>query len=132
MQDNGPNPYIVNIERATLDNQAFRTTLWTGSQMQLTVMSVQPGDDIGQEVHDDHEQFMRIEEGSAKVEMGPSQESMRVWSAGHDDAIFVPAGTWHNITNTGDGPLKLYSIYAPAEHAHGTVHATRSDDPHHQ
>ena len=127
MQDNGPNPYVVNIEELTLQNENFRTTVWTGSEMQMTLMTIQPGDDIGLEVHEDHDQFLRIEQGSARVEIGQSEDSLQTWEAADDFAIFVPANSWHNVTNTGEGTLKLYSIYAPAEHAHGTVHTTKAE-----
>ena len=103
MTDHGPNPYVVDIEKETLDNENFRTTLWTGKYMQLTVMSIEPGDDIGMEVHEDHDQFLRIEEGKAKVEMGPSEDNLSEWTAEDDDIVMVPAGTWHNLTNIGDG-----------------------------
>ena len=127
MQDTGPNPYVVNIEALTLENDTFRTAAWTGSNLQMTLMSIQPGDDIGLEVHEDHDQFLRIEQGTAQVVMGPNQQELKSWNAEDDFAIFVPAGSWHNVTNTGDIDLKLYSIYAPAEHAHGTVHPTKAD-----
>jgi mannose-6-phosphate isomerase-like protein (cupin superfamily) len=127
MQDNGPNPYVVNIEELTLQNENFRTTVWTGSEMQMTLMTIQPGDDIGLEVHEDHDQFLRIEQGSARVEIGPTEDSLQTWEAADDFAIFVPANSWHNVTNTGTDTLKLYSIYAPAEHAHGTVHTTKAE-----
>lgn len=125
MQDKGPNPYVVNIEELTLENENFRTAAWTGSQMQMTLMNIQPGDDIGLEIHDDHDQFLRIEQGLATVLMGPSEEELESWDIEEDFAIFVPAGVWHNVVNTGHEPLKLYSIYAPAEHDHGTVHETK-------
>ena len=127
MQDHGPNPYVVDIEELTVTNENFRTAAWTGKNMQMTLMAIQPGDDIGLEVHEDHDQFLRIESGSARVEMGPVTDELESWEAGDDYAIFVPAGVWHNIVNTGDKPLKLYSIYAPAEHAHGTIHATKAE-----
>lgn len=127
MQDHGSNPYVVNIEELTLSNDTFRTAAWTGSNLQMTLMAIQPGDDIGLEVHEDHDQFLRIESGTALVQMGPSVDSLETWTAEDDFAIFVPAGAWHNVSNTGSQPLKLYSIYAPAEHAHGTVHATKAD-----
>lgn len=127
MQDHGPNPYVVNIEELTLQNENFRTAAWTGSNLQMTLMTIQPGDDIGLEVHEDHDQFLRIEEGLATVLMGDSEDQLDSWDAEDDYAIFVPAGTWHNVVNTGDQPLKLYSIYAPAEHAHGTIHETKAD-----
>lgn len=127
MQDYGPNPYVVNIEELTLANENFRTAAWTGSNLQMTLMTIQPGDDIGLEVHDDHDQFLRIEQGNARVEMGPSETELQSWEAEDDFAIFVPAGVWHNIINTGSEPLKLYSIYSPPEHAHGTIHVTKAE-----
>lgn len=127
MDDNGPNPYVVNIEELTLDNENFRTTVWTGANLQMTLMTIQPGEDIGLEVHEDHDQFLRIEQGLALVQMGPTQLDLEDWDAEADFAIFVPAGMWHNITNTGTQPLKLYSIYSPPEHPHGTVHETKED-----
>jgi mannose-6-phosphate isomerase-like protein (cupin superfamily) len=127
MIDHGNKPFITNIETATLENNNFRTTLWTGTNLQLTLMTIQPGEDIGLEVHADHDQFLRIEQGGAVVHMGLSEDELEEMQAGEDDAIFVPAGVWHNVTNAGDTPLKLYSIYAPPEHPHGTVHATKQD-----
>ncbi|QWW19041.1 cupin domain-containing protein [Schaalia sp. 19OD2882] len=126
--DHGPNPYVVNIEEATTQNTNYRTTLWTGSNLQLTVMSIEPGHDIGLEVHEDHDQFLRIEDGRARVQMGPAKDQLTFdVEASDDDAIFIPAGSWHNLTSIGQTPLKVYSIYAPPEHAHGTVHATREE-----
>lgn len=126
--DYGPQPYIVNIEEATVENEAFRLAKWTGSNMQMTLMSIQPGDDIGLEVHHDHDQFLRIEDGIGFVQMGSDQNNLDFEENVEDDfAVLVPAGVWHNITNTGDRPLKLYSIYAPSEHPHGTVHETKAE-----
>ena len=127
MQDHGPNPYVVVIEELTVSNTNFRTAAWTGSNLQMTLMAIEPGDDIGLEVHEDHDQFLRIEAGTARVEMGPTETELESWDAEDDYAIFVPAGVWHNIINTGTEPLKLYSIYAPAEHPHGTVHVTKAE-----
>lgn len=127
MKDNGPNPFVTNIAEATTGNDTFRTAVWSGKYLQLTVMSIEPGDDVGMEVHDDHDQFLRLESGQATVQMGPSEDNLNEWQAGPGDAIFVPAGSWHNVVNAGDSPLKLYSIYAPPEHPHGTVHATKAD-----
>lgn len=126
MQDHGPNPYVVNIEELTLQNENFRTTAWTGANLQMTLMTIQPGEDIGLEVHEDHDQFLRIEQGTARVEMGPTETELQTWDAEDDFAIFVPAGVWHNLTNTGTDTLKLYSIYSPPEHAHGTIHETKA------
>lgn len=125
MQDHGPNPYVVNIEELTLENENFRTAGWTGKYMQMTLMTIQPGDSIGLEVHEDRDQFLRIEQGLATVLMGDTEDQLESWDAEDDYAIFVPAGKWHDVVNTGDQPLKLYSIYAPAEHAHGTIHETK-------
>lgn len=123
--DYGPKPYVTNIESATLNNENYRSTLWTGKNLQVTVMAIQPGHEIGLEVHDDHDQFLRIEQGIALVYLGTSEDDLAETTAGDDYAVFVPAGTWHNLVNSGDEVLKIYSIYAPAEHAHGTVHVTK-------
>lgn len=126
--DFGKKPYVLNIEEATIENEAFRVAKWTGSNMQMTLMSIEPGEDIGLEVHDDHDQFLRVEEGIAFVQMGESEEDLDYEQTVEDDfAIFVPAGYWHNVTNTGSTPLKLYSIYAPSEHPEGTIHATKAE-----
>lgn len=126
--DHGPQPYVVNIEELTISNDTFRTAAWTGANMQMTLMAIQPGEDIGLEVHTDHDQFLRVEQGLGLVQMGASEDTLDFEAnVEGDDAIFVPAGTWHNVTNTGDAPLKLYSIYAPAEHPHSTVHATKAE-----
>lgn len=128
MQDNGPNPYVVDIEKVTVENEAFRRALWTGENMQLTLMTIKPGEDIGLEVHNEHDQFLRVEKGSGTVQMGPSEDNLDfVEKVADDFAVFVPAGVWHNITNDSDEDLKLYSIYAPAEHPHGTVHADKAE-----
>ena len=125
--DHGPDPFVANIEEATRANSNYRTTLWTGNNLQVTLMTIQPGHDIGLEVHMTTDQFLRIEEGKATVYLGDSRENVQSWEANNDDAVIVPAGTWHNLVNSGDGPLKVYSIYAPPQHPHGTVHATKED-----
>ena len=120
--------WVGDIEQATIQNETFRTVLWTGDHSQLTVMSIPPGEDIGKEVHPDHDQFLRIEQGSARVELGPSENEVELTQdVGADWAIVVPAGVWHNVINTGEGDLKVYSIYSPAEHPPGTVHATKAE-----
>lgn len=132
-EDYGKQPWVIDIEELTKSNEKFRVAKWTGSNLQMTVMAIEPGSEVGLEVHEDHDQFLRIEEGEARVEMGPAEDNLDYVKDAEDDfAIFVPAGTWHNITNTGDGKLKLYSIYAPAEHPAGTIHETYEDDPEHQ
>ena len=127
MSDYGPNPFVIDINKATLDNDNFRTAIWTGSYLQSTLMSIPAGEDIGLEVHPHVDQFLRIESGQGVTQMGNSRDNLSFRQPVFEDsAIFVPAGTWHNITNTGNRPLKLYSIYAPPNHAWGTVHQTKA------
>jgi mannose-6-phosphate isomerase-like protein (cupin superfamily) len=133
--DEGPDPYVVDIEDATLSNENYRTTLWTGAHLQMTVMNIEPGHDIGLEVHEHGDQFIRVEAGRARVQMGPSERDLPFEREIEDDwVILVPAGTWHNVVNIGDVPLKVYALYAPPEHPHGTVHTTKahSDAAEHQ
>lgn len=125
IKDMGPKPYVVDIEELTLANENFRTASWTGSYLQMTLMTIPVGGEVGLEVHDDTDQFLRLEQGKAKVLMGATKDSLdQEWTAEDDWAIFVPSGMWHNIINDGDEPLKLYSIYAPVHHPHSTVHKT--------
>jgi len=120
--------YVDDIERVTLDNPHFRKVLFTGKQMQLTVMTVPPGGEVGLEMHEGLDQFIRVESGSATVTLGRSKDSKdETHEAGDDWVAIIPGGTWHNIVNTGDGPLQLYSLYSPPEHPDGTVHETKAD-----
>lgn len=120
--------WAENIEDTTVGNTNFRTELWTGKYSQLTVMSLKPGEEIGLEVHPDVDQFLRFEQGKARVEAGPDKDNLHEKHEVEDDwAIIVPAGVWHNVINTGDTDLKLYSIYSPANHPKGTVHATKAE-----
>lgn len=120
--------YVADIEQATLDNPHFRQVLFTGEQLQMTVMTIPPGGEIGLEMHEGLDQFIRIESGKATVTMGPSETSLdETHQVGDDWAIIIPGGTWHNVVNTGDEPLKLYSLYSPPEHPDGTVHETKAD-----
>ena len=116
------------IEQTTLDNDHFRAVVFTGDHTQLTIMRLGPGEDIGLEAHDHLDQFLRIEEGSARVELGRSKDQIQEKHDVADDwAIIVPAGVWHNVVNTGDSEVKLYSLYSPPEHPDGTVHKTKKD-----
>lgn len=129
--DHGNKPFVVNIHQAAKQNKNFRTTLWTGDYLQVTLMNIGAGEDVGLEVHEDDDQFLRIEEGQGLVQMGDRKEHLTfVKFVKENDAIFVPAGTWHNLTNTGNTPLKLYSIYAPPNHPFNTVHQTKADEEH--
>ncbi|KAA1036941.1 cupin domain-containing protein [Macrococcus equipercicus] len=127
-EDQGKKPFAENIEGMTLDNENFRTTIWTGEKLQVTLMTIQPGDDIGLEVHEGIDQFLRIEQGEGLCQMGPSEDNLNFEKeVKADDAIIVPADTWHNVTNKGTEPLKIYSIYAGPDHEPGTVHKTHED-----
>jgi mannose-6-phosphate isomerase-like protein (cupin superfamily) len=120
--------WVGDIERATIDNSTFRTVVFTGDHTQLTVMRLAPGEDIGREAHHDRDQFLRIEEGRARVELGRTEDTIdETHDVGDDWAVIVPAGVWHNLVNTGTGDLKLYSLYSPPEHPPDTVHDTKAD-----
>ena len=120
-------PFVVNIAQAAKLNNNYRTALWTGQHFQVTLMSINVGEDIGLEVHPNTDQFIRIEEGQGLVQMGASKDRLDFQTMAYEDyAIMVPAGTWHNVTNTGNRPLKVYVIYAPPQHPFGTVHPTKA------
>jgi mannose-6-phosphate isomerase-like protein (cupin superfamily) len=120
--------WIGDIERATLENAAFRKVLFTGKHTQLTVMRLAPGEDIGREAHPHLDQFIRIERGQARVELGEAEDRIDETHDVEDDwAAIVPAGIWHNVVNTGAGEVKLYSLYSPPEHPPGTEHGTKAD-----
>lgn len=128
LRDYGPHPFVINIEEAAKRNDYFRLALWTGTYYQLTLMSIDVGSDIGLEVHHDVDQFLRIEQGHGLVMMGNRRDNLTFQRRVSDGyVIFVPAGTWHNLINIGPVPIKLYSIYAPPEHPHGTVHRTKEE-----
>lgn len=128
-QDHGTKPWVVNIEELTTSNQNFRTTWWTGKQLQMTVMSIQPGEDIGLEIHQKGDQFIRVEEGTARVQMGTSKTNLSYdKTVGDDWAMFIPEGYWHNISNAGKEELKVYVLYAPPEHPAGTIHPTKASE----
>lgn len=128
IRDYGPYPFATNIEQLTENNQNFRTTLWTGQHLQITLMSLLPGEDIGLEQHNDLDQFIRIEKGKGMVMMGDQPDAPNFQQTVYEDYAFViPAGKWHNLTNIGTTPLKLYSIYAPVQHPFNTVHVTKED-----
>ncbi|HXH74559.1 MAG TPA: cupin domain-containing protein [Bacteriovoracaceae bacterium] len=113
--------FIGDIEGLTQDNQNFRQVLYTGKNLQLVLMTLTPGQDIGEEVHEDRDQFFRIEAGKGEVKIDG-----KITVVGEDDAIIVPAGAKHNVTNTGEAPLHLYTIYGPPEHVDGTLHKTKA------
>ena len=124
--DLGNSPAVINIHKETLSNNYFRKAIWTGDHLQVTVMSIPAGGEIGLEIHEDTDQFIRVEYGIGSVYMGKTKQDMKFYgNANSNYAIFVPAGTWHNILNEQNIPLKVYSIYAPPHHPIGTVHKTK-------
>lgn len=128
LKDYGAEPFVININEATKQNNTYRTALWTGTHFQVTLMSLNVGEDIGLEIHPNVDQFLRVEQGQGIVQMGKSRDKLNFErNIYNDTAIMVPAGTWHNVINTGNIPLKLYSIYAPPNHPFGTVHVTKID-----
>ena len=128
MKDFGPKPFVVNINKVTMLNNNFRTTLWTGCHLQVSLMCIMVGEEIGVEMHPDLDQLLRIEQGQGIVMMGNRKDWLDFKEKVCDDfEILIPAGKWHNLINTGCVPLKLYSIYAPPQHPRGTVHRTKSD-----
>lgn len=116
------NGFVDNIEDLTLANKDFRRVVYTGKHTQLVLMSLRKGEEIGEEVHDDRDQFFRVEKGKGEVVIDGERHKIR-----RDDAIVVPAGARHNVINTGDKSLKLYTLYAPPEHKDGTVHHTKAE-----
>ena len=131
IRDYGPEPFVVNIEDVTKENDTFRTALWTGNHLQLTIMSIPVGESIGLEIHPDTDQFLRIEQGEGLVQMGINKNNLNFQRRVNSDFAFVvPADTWHNLVNIGNVPIKLYSIYAPPKHPRGTVHVTKADAEH--
>ena len=116
--------YVTDIESATLQNSDYRRVLFTGRNTQLVLMNIAPGDEIGLETHDEHDQFIRVESGIGTVALDGEQHPLA-----DGVAVVIPAGVRHNVINTSrDTPLRLYTLYSPPEHADGTVHQTKQDD----
>ena len=115
--------YIDDIEKATEDNTDYRRVLYTGKHLQLVLMALQPGEEIGEEVHEGHDQFFRFEEGRGELVIDGQKHVVK-----GDFGVIVPAGARHNVINTGDEPLKLYTLYGPPEHRDGVVQATKADE----
>lgn len=128
IKDFGTSPIVIDVEDAAKHNTNFRTAIWTGDHLQVTLMSINVKDDIGLEVHDDTDQFILVVDGKGRTMMGKTKDRLD-FQVDIDDgyAAIVPAGTWHNIVNTGRKPLKLISIYAPPHHPTGTIHVTKED-----
>jgi mannose-6-phosphate isomerase-like protein (cupin superfamily) len=125
--DSGPSPQSFDLEKETLENPNYRTVAWSGTYLQVTLMSIPVNDDIGLEKHPETDQFIRLDRGRGRAQMGPSKDELTFdlevtvgW------CVMVPAGSWHNVTNIGDEPMQLYTVYAPQHHKPGKVHETKA------
>lgn len=128
ISDIGPKPNAFDIETETLANDNYRSVAWTGKYLQVTLMAIPPGGNIGLETHPETDQFLRVDGGKGVCKMGPAEDNLDFEQEVSDGwAIVVPAGVWHDVVNTGDEPLRLYSVYAPSHHASGIVQATFED-----
>jgi mannose-6-phosphate isomerase-like protein (cupin superfamily) len=125
--DFGGEPFVIDIDKAVEHNSNFRSVIWTGDHLQVALMHIPTGESIGLEIHPDNDQFFRIEEGQALVQMGDRMDNLYFNQPAYEgSAIMIPAGKWHNVINTGNKPLKLYTIYAPPHHPKGTIHQTKA------
>lgn len=128
-KDSGKEPFVINLKSAALQNNYFRSTLWTGKNLQLTVMSLLPGEDVGLEQHKGVDQLLYVLQGVGDVRMGDRKDNLNFHRYVYENyAIIIPEGKWHNLTNIGNTRLKLFSVYAPPPHPHGTLHRTKSDE----
>jgi mannose-6-phosphate isomerase-like protein (cupin superfamily) len=128
MKDIGPEPQAFDLEDATRANTNYRTVAWSGKYLQVTLMSIPVGKDIGLEAHPDTDQFVRLDAGRGRAQIGPAKDKLTFDKEVSDGwCVLIPAGSWHNITNIGDEPMQVYVIYAPAHHKPGKVHKTAAD-----
>jgi mannose-6-phosphate isomerase-like protein (cupin superfamily) len=128
VSDIGPRPNAFDIEAATRENENYRSVAWTGRHLQVTLMSIPVGQSIGLESHPETDQFLRIDAGRGRAVMGPARDRLEFEQDVSDGwSVLVPAGTWHDVINTGDQPLRLYTVYAPSHHAAGAVQISSDD-----
>lgn len=128
IEDIGPQPESFDLERCTQENTHYRSVAWSGRYLQVTLMSIPVGSDIGLEMHPETDQFLRLDAGQGRVQIGSAKDQLTFEEEVADGwCILIPAGSWHNVTNTGDEPMQLYAIYAPAHHKPGKIHKTASD-----
>jgi len=126
--DNGPKPNAFDIEHETRANTNYRTVAWTGKYLQVTLMSIPVGESIGLEAHPETDQFLRLDAGQGKCVMGAAKDDLTFEQEVSDGwSVQVPAGTWHDIINTGDTPMQVYAVYAPTHHAPGIVQQSAED-----
>jgi mannose-6-phosphate isomerase-like protein (cupin superfamily) len=127
-RDIGPRPDSFDLETATKENTNYRTVAWTGQYLQVTLMSIPAGESIGLEMHPETDQFLRLDAGTGKAQMGPDKDNLTFEQEVSDGwCVLVPAGTWHNVTNIGEEPMHLYVLYAPVHHSAGNIHRTAAD-----
>ena len=128
VKDIGPQPQAFDLEQATLDNRNYRTVVWSGRYLQVTLMSIPVGGDIGLEMHPETDQFIRLDAGRGRAQIGKSKDQLTYDREVSDGwCVLIPAGTWHNVTNIGPEPMQVYAIYAPVHHKAGKVHADASE-----
>jgi mannose-6-phosphate isomerase-like protein (cupin superfamily) len=128
IEDIGPEPQSFDLENATRENTNYRSVAWSGRYLQVTLMSIPVGSDIGLEVHPETDQFLRLDAGRGRVQIGAAKDQLTFDEEVSDGwCILIPAGSWHNVTNIGEEPMQLYAIYAPAHHKPGKIHKTASD-----
>ena len=124
----GDKPTVINVRSVACENKFFRKEIWTGEHLQITVMSIPVGGEVGLEQHTENDQLLGVGYGVASVYAGETKAGVRfIGNANPDCLIAIPTGTWHNVLNEGNTPLKLYSVYAPPHHPKGTVHITKFD-----
>jgi mannose-6-phosphate isomerase-like protein (cupin superfamily) len=127
IKDIGPAPQAFDIEAATKANANYRSVAWSGRYLQVTLMSIPVGGDIGLEAHPETDQFLRLDAGQGRVQMGPAKDQLTLEQNVSDGwCVLVPAGTWHNITNTGATPMQVYAVYAPSHHKPDKVQPTKA------
>lgn len=128
MKDVGPECQSFNLEQATRENKNYRTVAWSGRYLQVTLMSIPVGGDIGLEMHPDTDQFLRLDAGRGRAQIGSSKDKLTFDKEVSDGwCVLIPAGAWHNVTNIGDDPMQVYAIYAPAHHKPGKIHKTAAE-----
>ena len=128
IMDIGPQPQSLDLEKSTRENTDYRSVVWSGRYLQVTLMSIPVGSDIGLEMHPETDQFLRLDAGRGRVQIGSAKDQLAFEKEVSDGwCILVPAGSWHNVTNIGDEPMQIYAIYAPAHHKPGKIHQMASD-----
>jgi mannose-6-phosphate isomerase-like protein (cupin superfamily) len=128
LKDIGPQPQSFDLEQETRDNTNYRAVVWSGRYLQVTLMSIPVGGDIGLEMHPQTDQFLRLDAGRGRVQMGPAKDRLTFQREVSDGwCALIPAGTWHNVVNVGAEPMQVYAIYAPAHHKPGKIHKTAAE-----